>query len=184
MSSVEAVRRQIPELAKDIQLNLQNVLQTSSLAPAQRWGVAVAAAAAARNETLRTAIVDDARREAGDAVVEDGLAAAALMGMNNVYYRFRHLINKRSYSDKPARLRMQRLARPATNKLDFELFSLAVSALNGCEACLVAHEKVVTEGGLSEDHVHDAVRIAAAVQAAAIALELGSEGNISHVSNT
>jgi lipoyl-dependent peroxiredoxin subunit D len=62
--------------------------------------------------------------------------------------------------------------KPATTKVDFELFSLAVSAINACEACIQSHEKVVVEGGLTEDHVHDAVRIAATVHAAAVALEL------------
>jgi alkyl hydroperoxide reductase subunit D len=67
---------------------------------------------------------------------------------------------------------MQRIAKPATNKPDFELFCLSVSAINGCEMCIRSHEAVVIEGGLSEDQVHDAVRIAAVVHAAAVALEL------------
>jgi lipoyl-dependent peroxiredoxin subunit D len=109
---------------------------------------------------------------AGADVVEDAKAAAALMAMNNVFYRFRHMIGKPSYDAKPARLRMQRIAKPATNKADFELFCLAVSAINGCEMCIRSHEAAVIEGGLSEDHVFDAVRIAAVVHAAAVALEL------------
>jgi alkyl hydroperoxide reductase subunit D len=85
------------------------------------------------------------------------------------------MVGKPSYGDKPARLRMNRLAKPATNKVDFELFSLAVSAINGCEMCVRSHEKVVLEGGLTEDHVHEAVRIAATLHAAAVSLELGPE---------
>jgi alkyl hydroperoxide reductase subunit D len=94
------------------------------------------------------------------------------MGMNNVYYRFRHLVENPSYKDKPARLRMNRLAKPASNKVDFELFSLAASAINGCGTCMQAHEKVVLAGGLTEDNVHDAVRLAAIINGAAIALDL------------
>jgi alkyl hydroperoxide reductase subunit D len=94
------------------------------------------------------------------------------MAMNNVYYRFRHMVGKPSYEAKPARLRMQRIAKPATNKADFELFCLAVSAINGCEVCIRSHEAVVIDGGLTEDQVVDAVRIAAVVNAAAVALEL------------
>jgi alkyl hydroperoxide reductase subunit D len=85
------------------------------------------------------------------------------------------MVGKPSYAEKPARLRMNRLVRPATNKVDFELFSLAVSAVNGCEACVRAHEQVVTAGGLTEDAVHDAVRIAAVIHGAAVALELPAE---------
>ncbi|HLV20079.1 MAG TPA: carboxymuconolactone decarboxylase family protein [Polyangiaceae bacterium] len=171
MSQLEALRQRLPDLAKDIKLNLQAVLQAGTLSPAQRWGIAVACAAASRNADLRSAVVADALEQAGPAVVEDGLAAAALMAMNNVYYRFRHMVGKAGYSSKPARLRMNRLVKPATNRIDFELFSLAVSAVNGCETCVQAHERAVLEGGLTEDHVHDAVRIAATVQAAAVALE-------------
>jgi alkyl hydroperoxide reductase subunit D len=105
-------------------------------------------------------------------VIDDAVASAALMAMNNVYYRFRHLVGKPSYSQMPARLRMQRIAKPLTNKADFELFCLAVSAINGCEMCIRSHEEVVLKGGLSEEQVHDAVRIAATVSAAALSLEL------------
>ena len=180
MTHVEKLRDALPELAKDIRLNLQSVLEGGTLAPAQRWGVAVASAAASRQPALRDAIVAEARAEAGAAVVEDGLAAAVLMAMNNVYYRFRHLIGKPAYGEKPARLRMNRLVRPATSKTDFELFSLAVSAINGCESCLRAHERVVIDGGLSEDQVHDAIRIAAVVHAAAVALELSGAAGAAH----
>jgi lipoyl-dependent peroxiredoxin subunit D len=171
-SSVEAARALLPEAARDIKLNLQSVLQTSVLSPAQRWGVALASAIAARNPQLLYAVLADARAQVDASVIEDAKAAAALMSMNNVYYRFRHMIGKESYGQKPARLRMNRLGQPASNKVDFELFALAVSAINACEMCLRAHEKVVIEGGLTEDHVHDAVRIAATIQAAAVALEI------------
>ncbi|HEX9986581.1 MAG TPA: carboxymuconolactone decarboxylase family protein, partial [Thermoanaerobaculia bacterium] len=127
---------------------------------------------ATKHTRLRDAIIADAKAEVGADVIDDAMAAAALMAMNNVYYRFRHMIGKESYSQKPARLRMQRIAKPATNKADFELFCLAVSAINACEMCIRSHEHVVLEGGLSEEHVHDAVRIAAVLNAAALALEL------------
>jgi alkyl hydroperoxide reductase subunit D len=171
MSALDAIRDALPEQARDTKLNLQAVLQPGPLTPAQRWGVAVATAAAARNATLLDAVLRDAAAEVEAAVIDDALAAASLMAMNNVYYRFRHMVGKPSYSEKPARLRMNRLVKPATNKVDFELFSLAVSAVNGCELCVRSHEQVITQG-LTEDAVHDAVRIAAVVHAAAVSLEL------------
>ena len=176
MSTLAELRESIAEPARDIKLNLQSVLQPGSLTPAQRWGVAIASAVATRNTRLRDAILAEARLEIGpdmiDIVIDDALAAAALMAMNNVYYRFRHLVGKASYNQLPARLRMQRIAKPATNKADFELFCLAVSAINGCEACIRSHEAVVLQGGLSEEQVHDAIRIAAVLNAAGVAIEL------------
>ena len=156
MDALERLRAAIPDAARDIRLNLQAVLRGGALSDAQRWGVAAAAA--------------------GPMVVEDAKAAAALMAMNNVYYRFRHMVGKPVYGEKPAGLRMNRLMQPATSRTDFELMALAVSAINGCEMCVRAHEKTVTEGGLTPDQVNDAVRIAATIHAAAVALEAGEPG--------
>jgi alkyl hydroperoxide reductase subunit D len=175
MSALAALRERIPDPARDIKLNLQAVLGPSVLTPAQKWGVAVASAVAARHAPLRAAVLEDARAEVPPAVLDDALAAAAVMAMNNVYYRFRHLVGSPVYGDLPPRLRMNRLARPAASKVDFELFALAVSAINGCGTCLEAHERVVLAGGLTHEHVHEAVRIAATVHAAAVALELGAD---------
>jgi alkyl hydroperoxide reductase subunit D len=175
MESLEALRAALPEAAKDIKLNLQSVLTgQSTLSEPQRWGVALASAYAARERNVVTAVLAEASKLDNPGLIEDAKAAAALMAMNNVYYRFRHMVAKPSYETKPARLRMNRIAQPATNKTDFELFSLAVSAINGCSSCIVAHEKVVIEGGLSEEQVNDAVRIAATIHAAAVALEIGA----------
>lgn len=173
MSEIESLRDRIPEPAKDIWLNLSSVLSSGSLSPEQRWGVAVASAIAARNPVLSRAVLADAKAAVPAGVIEDAVGAAAVMAQNNVYYRFRHLVGKASYADKRAGLRMNKLGKPATNKLDLELYSLAVSAINACETCIQSHEKVVVDGGLTEDNVNDAARIAAVIQAAAVALEAG-----------
>ena len=170
--TLDQIRDALPETARDIKLNLQSVLTSTVLTPAQLWGVAVTSAATARSPVLRDAILASAWAQVDATVIDDALAAAALMAMNNVYYRFRHQVGKEAYSTKPARLRMNRLVKPATNKPDFELFSLAASTINGCEMCVRAHEHEVVNGGLSEEAVHDAVRVAATVHAAAVSLEL------------
>lgn len=174
MSAIEAIRDKLPDVARDIRLNLQSVLDSQVLSADQKWGVALACAYATRNDELRDAVAQDARTAGvSDAVLEDAKAAAVLMGMNNVYYRFRHFMGTdKPYATMRANLRMQRLAQVATNKADFELFSLAVSSINGCEMCVKSHEDVVIQGGLTDQHVHDAVRIAATLHATAVALEL------------
>jgi alkyl hydroperoxide reductase subunit D len=173
MASLEVVRGELADAHKDTRLNLQAVLEGGSLTPEQRWGVAVGSAYAARNERLKVALINEAKQALANAepVLEDARAAASLMAMNNVYYRFRHMIGKESYSTKRPGLRMNRMAQVQTNKVDFELVCLAISAINGCEMCVQSHEKVVLEGGLSEDQVHDAVRIASVIHAAAVGLE-------------
>jgi alkyl hydroperoxide reductase subunit D len=177
MTATEALLDALPDAGRDLRLNLAAVLAADGLEPARRWGVAIAAAIAARDPELRAALEADARAvDVGSATIDDARAAAALMAMNNVYYRFRHLVGKPSYADRPARLRMQRLGRPATTKADLELFSLAVSAIHGCGTCVQAHERVVLEAGMTEDQVHDAVRIAAVVHGVAIARTLPAAG--------
>jgi alkyl hydroperoxide reductase subunit D len=175
MQNLDQLRETFPDAARDIKINVQNVLVPGVLGKEQVWGVAIACAHAARNPALVRAVNADARAEGiPDAVIEDARAAAILMGMNNVFYRFRHLVGKEDYSHKPARMRMQRLAQVQSNKADFELYCLAVSAINNCESCVRSHEAAVLERGLTEDHVQDAVRIAATMAAAAIALEVGA----------
>ncbi len=174
MEALQQLAAGFPESAKDIRLNLSSVLQQSTLSGAQKFGVALAVAHSTRNASLVAAIAAAGGAELTPQVASDAQAAAALMAMNNVYYRFRHMVGKPEYEQLPPRLRMQRLASPASNKLDFELFALAVSAVGGCESCVRAHERVVTEAGLSAAQVNDAIRIAATVNAAATALAMTS----------
>ena len=107
-----------------------------------------------------------------DDTIDDAKAAAALMAMNTVYYRFRHMVGKPGYGQKPARLRMNRMMKPATNKADFELFSMACAVLAPCEVCITSHEASILKHELTEDHVHDVVRIAATLNGVATALTL------------
>ena len=173
--TLEALGNRLPDSARDLRLNLGAVLGDGTLSLAQRWGSAITAAITARNPELRDAVLQGARA-AGveEAVIDDARAAAAIMGMNNIFYRGRHLIGKDSYQKKPARLRMNRIAKPATTRLDFELFCIVASAITGCGDCLKSHEHTVIEGGLTEDHVHDALRIASVVNGFAVSLSLGA----------
>jgi lipoyl-dependent peroxiredoxin subunit D len=172
MEQVNQLRESLPDAARDIKINLTNVLTPGVLDAKQTWGTALACAYASRNASLVTAVLADARA-AGvpDTTLDDAKAAAVLMAMNNVYYRFRHAIGKDTYSQRPARLRMMRTNQVADSKPNFDLFCLAVSSINFCEVCMQAHEKEALEGGLSEDQVHDSVRLAATINAAAVALE-------------
>lgn len=174
MEALRELSNAFPEAAKDLKLNLQSVLAESTLTQGQRWLVALSAALAKGDHALARALVASAGPAATEALVDDAKAVTALMAMNNVYYRFRHMSGKETYSTLPARLRMNRMGQPQTSKADFELASLAVSALAGCELCIRSHEKAVIGHGLSEAQVHDAVRIAAAVAGASAALSLAN----------
>lgn len=168
---MRALQDRIPEHAKDLRLNLGALERVESLTPAQLWGTVLAVAHATRSfETIRAA--EQAAGEHLDAASAGAArTAAALMGMNNVYYRFRHLCSNDAYSKLPARLRMQGLASHGADAVDFELWCLAVSAVNGCGACVDAHERKLRQEGATEEAVHDAVRVAAVVHGAAVAIE-------------
>jgi alkyl hydroperoxide reductase subunit D len=171
--ALDALRDALADDFKDTRLNLSAVLAGENLQPAQALATALAAARFVRQERLAAAIESDIRGGLGAAaaaVVSDALAAAGLMAMNTVYYRFRHMLGKESYEARPPRLRMSRMAQPATSKLDFELMSLGCAALAGCELCIRNHEASLVHLGASEDACHDAVRIAAVINAAAVAM--------------
>lgn len=171
MPQVDALRESFGDPAKDMKLNLGNIASSDYLDVDQIWGVALASAYFLGEARMISALVADAKvGGVNEAVFEDAKAAAVLMGMNTVYYRFRHLIGKESYKNKPARLRMTWMAKPKTSKATYELMSIAIAALAGCEVCVKTHEASILAHGLSEEHVHDAVRIAAILQGAAVAL--------------
>jgi len=171
MPQTDALRETFGDAAKDMKLNLGTIASSDHLDENQLWGVALASAYFVRDAKLLAAISADAK-DAGvsDAVFEDAKAAAVLMGMNTIYYRFRHLVGKESYGKKPARLRMTYMAKPKTNKGTYELMSIAIAVLAGCETCVKTHEASILKEGLTEEHVHDAVRIASIVQGSVVAL--------------
>lgn len=98
-------------------------------------------------------------------------SAAAIMAMNNIYYRFTHLVGDEEYRTLPARLRMNAIAKPAGEKTDFELYSLAVSAINGCGMCMASHEQVLRKSGIAREAIQSVARIASVVHAVAGVLE-------------
>lgn len=169
--SIDALKQTLPDYAKDLKLNLGSVITTSSLTPAQAWGTAVTAAIASRNEVLTRAIVADAAQHLDAAALTAAKAAGAIMGMNNVYYRFVHLAANKEYGKMPAKLRMNVIGNPGVAKVDFELWSLAASAVNGCGMCIDAHEHEVVQKGATKENVQDVVRIAAVIHAVATVLD-------------
>src|SRR5580692_7541210 len=178
MTSLDAIRESLPDYARDLRLNLGSVLAPTGapgLTERQIWAVACAAAIASRHVPLARDIEALAATHLAPADLNAARAAAAIMGMNNVYYRFLHLVEDAEYKQLPARLRMNVLANPGVDKLDFELLSLAVSAINGCGTCVASHERQLRQHGLEREAVQSAVRIAATVHAVARVLE-GSGG--------
>jgi alkyl hydroperoxide reductase subunit D len=171
---VTNLKNSLPEHAKDLKLNLAAVLSPEGapgLDERQIAGVALASAIAARNPALLAEIETQAAVTLDAAYVGAARAAATIMGMNNVYYRFVHLVGNDEYGKLPAKLRMNVIGNPGIDKTDFELYSLAVSAINGCGACVAAHDKVVRKAGITAEGVQSAVRIAAVIHGVAVALE-------------
>jgi alkyl hydroperoxide reductase subunit D len=172
--SLSEIKSAIPDYAKDLRLNLDSVLSETGapgLSSKQIGLVALASAMAARYEPLVVAIASEAAKHASTAELAGARTASAIMAMNNVYYRFTHLVGEPEYQTLRAGLRMNAMANPGCDKLDFELCSLAVSAINGCGMCMDSHEKTLRKHGLSAQAVQSAVRIAAVVNAVAVTLE-------------
>jgi alkyl hydroperoxide reductase subunit D len=172
--SLDTIRDSIPDYARDLKLNLGSVLTPQGapgLSEKQLWSVALATAIAARNTAFTRDIEALARAHLDDGDVAGARAAAAMMGMNNIYYRFLHLVEDAEYQSMPARLRMNVIGNPGIDKLDFELLSLAVSAVNGCGLCITSHERKLRNHGVTRETIQSAVRIAAVIHAVACVLE-------------
>ena len=173
-TTLELIRESIPDYARDLKLNLGSVLTVTGapgLNERQIWTVAVASAIASRNLAFTRGIEAAAEEYLDAAHLQAARSAAAIMGMNNIYYRFLHLVEDAEYQAMPARLRMNVIANPGIDKLDFELLSLAVSAINGCGLCISSHEKKLRQHGYTREMIQSAVRIAATVHAVAGVLE-------------
>jgi lipoyl-dependent peroxiredoxin subunit D len=172
--SLEELKQLLPDYAKDLRLNLSAVVRPEHLSERQVWMVALACAHAARNSAVVDAITAEAGQHLTPGEMDAARTGAALMAMNNVYYRFVHLVPKPEYRAMPARLRMQGLASHGADPIDFELACLAVSAIHGCGACIQAHEQTLATKGATPAMVQDAVRIASVIQGVAATLSARS----------
>lgn len=174
MTTLDTLRDTLPDYARDLKLNLGSVLSPTGapgLTERQIWAVALGAAEASRNPGLAAGIGELAAAHLDSAYRTGARAAAAIMGMNNIYYRFLHLVEDPEYGRMPARLRMNVIGNPGMDKVEFELVCLAVSAINGCGTCVASHERQVRQHGFSREAVQSAVRIAATVHAVARVLD-------------
>ena len=172
--SLDRIKSGLPDYAKDLRLNLESVLSEGGapgLSPKQIALVALASAIASRHAPLTEVIAQFASQYADEKELDGARTAAALMGMTNIYYRFLHLVENDEYGTLRAGLRMNAMANPGIDKVDFDLASVAVSAINGCGACVDSHEKTLREHGVVAQGVQSAVRIASVVHAVAVTLE-------------
>lgn len=165
--SFEALRDALPEYAKDIKLNLGSLASDQSLSNQQKWGAFLACAHATGVASVVRAIEAETAGKLTPEAATAAKAAAAIMSMNNIYYRSVHLLQNQEYKTLRAGLRMNVLANPGVDKGDFELWSLAVSAVNGCGMCLDSHEEELRKRSFSSTQIQTALRIAAVVNAAA-----------------
>lgn len=171
--TLEQLYDRIPDYAKDQRLNLQNLLKQAELTEQQTWGTVIACAIAVRQKPLADALIAEASKFATPGTQNAAKAAASVMAMNNIYYRFTDLVKGTSdkYSTIRAGLRMNVIRNHGGDPVDFELFCVAVSAINNCHVCVGAHEKVLREKGVPEETIVASVRLAAVIHAIATVLD-------------
>ncbi|RAJ30355.1 alkyl hydroperoxide reductase subunit D [Kitasatospora sp. SolWspMP-SS2h] len=169
--ALDELKAALPDYAKDLKLNLGSVIGNSDLPGQQLWGTVLACAMATRSASVLRELEPEARANLKPEAYEAAKGAAAIMAMNNVYYRTLHLLSDKEYGTMRAGLRMNIIGNPGVDKVDFELWSFAVSAINGCGQCLDSHEGVLRKAGVDREVIQAAVRIAATVQAVAAVLD-------------
>ncbi|WP_454782936.1 carboxymuconolactone decarboxylase family protein [Legionella sp. WA2022007384] len=166
--SIEQLKQMIPDFAKDIRLNVSNLfgnVAQSGLTEAQFYGVALAVAYTLKDKHIINAIKTEGSSYITLELEQAVKTAAALMAMNNIYYRAIHLAENKELAAMPANLRMNGMLNPGVPKADFELFALAVSAINGCGMCIHSHVKQLLEHDLNKVAVQSVLRIAAILNA-------------------
>ena len=149
---------------RDLKLNVKAVLTSEHLSLKETHVLALAISTNNNKEILSNVFTAKAKEHgATDAEIADAQACSSLLAANNVLYRFRHFVEKEKYNNAPARLRMNIMMNPVLGKEFFELVSLAVSAVNGCEMCVKSHEQSVLHNGGTENRIWDAIRIASII---------------------
>ena len=157
----------LPDYAKDLRLNISSILSDQMLSEDRKFGLLLACAHGSGYRPLVAATEAEVEGKLSEQYANAARGAAALMAMNNVYYRFVHLASNAEYGTLPAKLRMNFIGTHGIDKDDFELFSLAVSAMNGCGMCIDSHERVLQQHGIKSETVQTAARIGAVMKALA-----------------
>jgi alkyl hydroperoxide reductase subunit D len=165
--SIDTLKSALPDYAKDLKLNIGSLANETILNDQQKYGCMLACAYAIGTAEIIRAMREEAETRLSPEVAKAAKAAAAIMGMNNVYYRSIHLLSSETYKTLPARLRMNVIGAPGIEKADFELFSMAVSAVNGCGMCLDAHEAELRKAGFTSEQIQASIRIASVINAVA-----------------
>lgn len=174
-ANIDGLRDILPDFAKDIRLNLSSVLKedpNAGLKLNQVLGVALAAAYATRHHAVIHALEGEAKEVLSAEEINAAKAAATIMAMNNIYYRSLYMTEDAELGQMPAGLRMNIIGNPGIDKATFELYSLAVSAVNGCSACVKSHATKVQQEGLSKAAVQQSFKIASVLFATAQALSV------------
>ena len=169
--NLDALMETLPSYAKDLKLNFSSVVRQTALNDQQLWGTVVACAMATRNDELTATALEEAANHMTPQALEAAKGASAIMGMNNIFYRFLHLSSNEKYGTMRAGLRMNVIRTHGIDQLDFELWCLAVSAINGCGTCVDSHEKVLREKGFEEEKILAAVRVASVMHGIGVVLD-------------
>jgi alkyl hydroperoxide reductase subunit D len=170
--TIDSLKEGLGDDAKDIRINLSKILTEDgapSLSEKQIFLIALSCGYTLKNEYLLEALKTDSRGIVTDSERLGTQTAATMMAMNNIYYRFVHLVGG-DYTALPANLRMMSLNNSGLEKIDFELCSLAVSAITGCGMCMESHTHHLEKAGLSKVSIQSAIRIAAVLHATSQAL--------------
>jgi alkyl hydroperoxide reductase subunit D len=165
--SLKEFAEALPDYARDLRLNISALLDEPNLTDQCKYGLILACAHGTGYRPIVVAAEGEIAGKLSAEAADAARGAAAVMAMNNVYYRFVHFASNPVYEMMPAKLRMNVLCNPGIDKADFELFSVAVSAMNGCGMCIDSHERVLTQHGVNTETIQAAARIAAVIKAAA-----------------
>jgi lipoyl-dependent peroxiredoxin subunit D len=162
--ALQQLERSGTRFIKDLRVNFKNAMKSSNLDEKETALLGLSVAANATNDVLIGVFTRRAEEHGATArEIGEAIACASLLASNNVFYRFRHFVSKEKYTQMPARIKMNIMMKPVTGKEFFELMSIAISAVNGCEMCVNSHEESLMQLESTEERVFDAIRLASIV---------------------
>lgn len=168
----------LPAFASDQKQNLTALAAETILSEQQKWGCFLASAYAIGEPSVVAALENETDLRLSVEAVIAVKSATAIMAMNTVYYRAINLLQNHDYRAAPVGLDMTALTNPGVDKIDFELWALAVSAVQGCGSCLNAHEAELHKRGVSLSRVQAAIRIAAVVHAVSSVVRMEAASHV------
>lgn len=164
----------IPDYAGDILENFKKIFteQQEGLSEIQVAGIAIATCLVKKNEKLLNIIKFNNKFLIDEQEMNGLKSAVAIMLQNNIYYRYFGEIDIEEVKVLPSDLYMTVISSPPIDQVNFEIYMLATSIVNGCKYCCSVHSKKLMKKGVEAIALRNIAKIVAIVAGVSDIMEI------------